>query len=390
MPMTPPTTARPNDAVMQGECATLFVSLELSKKTWLVTSLVSDSNKMSRHTVEGGDRDGLLDLLQRLRNKAAERLQTPVAIVTIQEAGYDGFWIHRFLEQHGIESHIVDPASIAIPRRHRRAKTDRIDGEQMLRTLLAWKRGEPRVCSMVVAPTPEAEDQRRLTRERDNLLKERIRHLNRIKGLLFAQGIRDYDPDRSDRRARLEELATGDGRPLPMGLKAEILRELDRLVVAERHIAEVEAARDAFIATKEPAAGRIADDLMKLKSIGPEIASALALEAFHRHYDNRRQVAAMSGLVPSPWRSGKVAHEQGIAKSGNRKLRKTMVNLGWSWLRWQPDSRLSRWFRERVQLDNGPRNRKIAIVAMARKLLIALWRYVTTGELPEGAALKVA
>jgi transposase len=390
MSSTMPKTTTWNQAATQEECATLYVSLELSKKTWLVTSLAPGKDKLSKHSVEGGDRDGLLELLRRLQDRAAKRLNTAVDIVVIHEAGFDGFWIDRFLQQHGMESHVVDPASVAVPRRRRRAKTDRIDGEQLMRTLLAWKRGEPRVCSMVVPPSPEEEDQRRLSRERGVLIKERIVHTNRIAGLLAAQGIHGYRPLRRDCRERLEELTTGDGRPLPKMLKVEIGRVLDRLELLMKQIAAVEAARDALVLAAGAAGATPAKLLMQLRGIGWEFASVLWLEGLFRHFDNRRQLAAFSGLAPSPWRSGKVDHEQGISKSGNPNLRTTMIELAWMWRRHQPNSSLSRWFHDRVRGDKTKRGRKITIVAMARKLLIALWRFVTTGELPEGAELKPA
>lgn len=365
--------------------ATLFASLELSRSCWLVTSLAPGSDKMSKHSVAGGDGNGLLNLLQRLRSKAEKRVGAPVEIVTIQEAGLDGFWLHRLLVARGIESHVVDAASIAVSRRHRRAKTDQIDGEILLRTLLAWRRGEPRVCSMLSPPRPEEEDLRRLSRERQTLIRERTQHCNRIKGLLAAQGIRGYRPLRRDSRVCLEALETGDGRPLPRRLKAELSRELGRLELVKRQIAEVEAARDALIRADD-GVGKL---LMLVRSIGPEFASVLWLEGLYRSFANRRQLAAYGGLAPSPWRSGGIDHEQGIAKSGNPRLRTAMIELAWLWLRYQPDSALSRWFQARVQGDRG-RFRRISIVALARKLLIALWRYVTQGELPEGAVLKTA
>jgi nicotinamidase-related amidase len=208
----------------------IFVSLELSRSVWLITSLSPGAGEtMSKHSVRGGDVAGLLMRFAQLQEKAHARTGQRFPIIAVQEAGLDGFWIHRVLESEGIESHVVDPASIAVSRRCRRAKTDKIDGEALVRTLLAYKRGEPRVCAMVRAPTPEAEDRRRISRERKTLTAERVQHVNRIKGLLFAQGIGDYEPLHRDRRTRLDALTTGDGRPLPVHLKAEISRELDRL-----------------------------------------------------------------------------------------------------------------------------------------------------------------
>jgi transposase len=197
---------------------TLYASLELSRATWLLTCLLPERDRMSKYSTPGGDGGALLGLLERMRARAQQLTGRPVKIVVIQEAGLDGFWVHRLLEANGIESHVVDPASIAVPRRRRRAKTDAIDGETLLRTLLAWTRGEPRVCAMVVPPTPEEEDRRRVCRERAILLQERIRHTNRIKGLLAGQGITDFSPLHKDRRQLLDAARTGDGRPLPLQL----------------------------------------------------------------------------------------------------------------------------------------------------------------------------
>ena len=213
------TTDHPMPHVAANE-TTLCTSLELSHKTWLLTVLSPGSQKMSKFSTQAGNGDALIELLDRLRSKAEAAVGGPIRIAVIQEAGLDGFWVHRLLEAHDIESHVVDPASIAVPRRQRRAKTDVINGETLLRTLLAWRRGEPRVCAMVVPPSPDEEDRRRTCRERAILLRERIRHVNRVKGLLSGQGIVDYEPLERDRRARLEELRTGDGRPLPPRLRA--------------------------------------------------------------------------------------------------------------------------------------------------------------------------
>lgn len=309
--------------------------------------------------------------------------------MAIQEAGLDGFWLHRLLVDNGVESTVVDPASIAVDRRHRRVKTDSVDGETLLRTLMAFARGERRVCSMVRAPSPEEEDRRRLTRERGTLLKERIQHTNRIKGLLNGQGVRDYDPLARDRIARLEAVRTGDGRALPQMLKAEIRRELERIEMATAQLAIVERARDAQLRTQAEGRENPAAMLLEIKGIGAEFASLLWLEALFRNFANRRQVAAYAGLAPSPWRSGAIDRDQGISKAGDRRLRRTMIELAWFWLRHQPSSALSRWFQERVGAGRG-RIRRIAIVALARKLLVALWRYVAQGIVPKGAVLKAA
>ena len=370
--------------------AAIFVSLELSRSNWLVTSLSpGKGEKMSKHSVAAGNVAELLTLFADLRRKAEVRTGQSYPIITIQEAGLDGFWVHRVLQQEGIESHVVDPASIATPRRRRRAKTDRLDGETLLRALLAYKRGEPRVCAMVVAPSPEEEDRRRLCRERRTLIAERITHVNRIKGLLFAQGISDYAPLRRDRRARLEALRTGDGRVLPSHVKAQISRELDRLELLLGQIKAVEAEQDTLLAEAgQPAAANVPAPvtmLLALKAMGANFAAVLWSEAFYRSFANRRQVAAYAGLAATPWQSGGIRHEQGVSKAGNPRLRTTMIQLAWLWIRHQPQSALTRWFKQR-----SPQGRKRAIVALARKLLVALWKYVTQGVVIEGAVMKPA
>lgn len=367
----------------------IFVSLELSRSIWLITSLSPGcGEKMSMHSVRGGDVHGLLERFVQLQNKALTRTGTRFPFIVIQEAGLDGFWIHRMLQKESIESHVVDPASISTSRRRRRAKTDRIDGEALIRALLAYKRGEPRVCAMVKPPTPEEEDRRRLCRERKVLTAERVCHVNRIKGLLFCQGVSNYEPLRRDRWERLDEIRTGDGRVLPDHLRAQIARELDRVELLIEQIKAVETDRDALLAVKGPAAPAPAAMLLDIKGVGPEFAAVLWSEGLFRHFDNRRQVASYAGLAPTPWQSGSVDREQGVSKSGNPRLRTTLIQLAWLWLRHQPKSALTLWFEERVR-RNGGRMRKTMIVALARKLLIALWKYVTAGVVIEGAVMKV-
>lgn len=370
----------------------IFVSMELSRSTWLITSLSpGGGEKMSQHSVPAGEIAALLTRFSELKQKAFARTGKLFPIIVIQEAGLDGFWIHRVLQNEGIESHVVDPASIATSRRRRRAKTDRIDGEALVRALLAYKRGEPRVCAMVRAPTPEDEDGRRLCRERKTLTVERVQHVNRIKGLLFSQGVSGYEPLRRDRRQRLDRLETGDGRPLQPHLKAQISRELDRLELLIEQIKAVEIERDALFApaTKTEAGLEPQAMLRSLNGIGAEIAAVLWSEGLYRSFANRKQVGAYAGLAPTPWQSGSVAHEQGVSKAGNPRLRTTMIQLSWLWLRHQPQSALALWFKERVS-SNGGRFKKTAIVALARKLLVALWKYVTAGVLIEGAVMKTA
>src|SRR5467141_4835621 len=386
----PEDAPRPAQAAIRTDLGAIFVSMELSRRAWLITSLSpGGGEKMSKHSVSASDVSGLLRRFAELRRKAAARTGRDFPIIVIQEAGLDGFWIHRVLESEGIESHVVDPASILTSRRRRRAKTDKIDGETLVRTLLGYKRGEPRVCSMVKAPTPEEEDRRRLCRERKVLTAERVLHVNRIKGLLFSQGISGYEPLRRDRRERLEELQTGDGRPLPQHLKAQVDRELDRLELLLKQIKTVEGERDALLAAAQTAMPAPAAMLLDIKGIGSEFAAVLWSEGLFRHFDNRRQVAAYAGLAPTPWQSGAVDREQGVSKAGNPRLRTTLIQLTWLWLRNQPQSALTLWFHQRVS-RNGGRLRKTTIVALARKLLGALWKYVTAGVVIEGVTMKVA
>jgi transposase len=363
--------------------ATLFVALELSRSTWLVAVHSPVVDKVGQHRLAGGDTEGLLELITRKRMQVAEKLGRPVRVACCFEAGYDGFWLHRWLCAQGVENRVLDAASILVDRRARRAKTDRLDVAGLLRTLMALERGETQVCRVVHVPSPEQEDARRRSRERSRLVVERGQHTSRIKGLLMTRGIRDFEPTRSDWQVRLEALRTPDGQPLAPCLRAELLRECRRLRQVMEMLAEVEAEQKAIAAAEDGVAARLA----RLRGIGVTFAAVLGNEVFFRDFRNRREVGAYLGLAPSPWRSGQVERDQGIAKSGNPWARHTAIELAWLWLRYQPGSALARWFHERVVGAEG-RMRRIMIVAMARKLIVALWRYVTTGAVPEGAVLK--
>ena len=377
-------------AAVRNDLGAIFVSLELSLSSWLVTSLSpGNGERMSRHPAPAGDIAALLARFSHLQAKCCARLGRPYRVVVIHEAGLDAFWIHRALQNQGIESHVVDPASIATSRRRRRAKTDSIDGEALVRALLAYKRGEPRVCAMVKPPTPEEEDRRQICRERRSLTAERVEHVNRIKGLLFAQGVTNYEPLRKDRRDKLDAIRTGDGRLLPNHLKQRIYRELDRLEQLLEHIRAVEAQRDELLASQATASRSTPAVLQRLRGVGPEFAAVLWSEGLFRHFDNRRQLASYAGLAPTPWQSGAVAREQGVSKAGNARVRTTMIQLSWLWLRHQPTSALTAWFHERAKAAGG-RNRRVLIVALARKLLVALWKFVTTGIVPDGAVVTAA
>ncbi len=385
MPIITDKTVAP--VTIRTDLGAIFVSLELSRSLWLVTSLSPGAGeKMLKHSLLGGNLTGLFERLKGLQEKARIRTGRNYPVIVIQEAGLDGFWIHRALLMDGIESLVVDPASIATSRRRRRPKTDKIDGEALVRALLAYKRGEPRVCAMVRVPTPEEEDRRRLSRERKALINERIRHVNRIKGLLFGQGISGYQPLRRDRRVLLDELRTGDGRDLPRHLKAQISRELVRLELLLEQIKTIEAElRDIVVAAQE--ATPVPRMLLGLKGIGEEFATVLWSECLYRHFDNRRQVAAYAGLAPTPWQSGAIDREQGVSKAGNPRLRTTAIQLAWLWVRHQPKSALTQWFLARIQANAG-RFKKTAIVALARKLLVALWKYVSSGLVIDGVIMK--
>lgn len=369
-------------------CGTIFVAIELSQKSWLVTMHSPDRDRISRHKLTGGDHRGLLALLENVRQRAARKLGTRPAVVSCYEAGYDGFWLHRLLTAAGVTNHVFDPASIAVEQRGRRAKTDRIDGEQLLRTLMAHCRGEPRVVRIVHVPSPEQEDTRRATRERDRLVKERTGHINRIKSLLRLLGMAVGHPRRNDWLSWLAKQRDWQGQAVPPQIMAELEREHARLILIGEHLAALE--KEA--AQAQPAAaemGRPRDMLLKLKALGPALSGTFANEVFYKDFRNRRQVAAYIGLAPSPWQSGQTDRDQGISKAGNPRARKAAVEFAWLWLLHQPGSALARWFKQRT-VNASKRIKRIAIVALARKLMVALWRYLTTGLVPEGAVLKPA
>jgi transposase len=375
------------DAPARDEYATVYVAFELSKSKWKLGVMMPGSEKMSRYTIAGGDLAALTARLAAARTKAA-RTGKPVRIVSCYEAGFDGHWLHRWLTDQGVINHEIDPASIQVNRRARRAKTDRIDLEQMMRALLAYLRGEPRVCSVVHVPTVEDEDRKRRNRERERLLKERTAHTNRIKGLLHAQGIRDVMPLKPGFVAKLDSLRTGDGRALAQRFQQEVVREHERLCLVSKQLAALEADSRAEQRAAAPgsAEAKIVQ-LAQLKGIGPVGGQGLVNEVFYRSFDNRRQVGSYFGLVGMPYDSGERQRDQGISKAGNHRARELAIELAWLWVHHQPDSELSRWFRERVRDIKG-RLRRITIVAVARKLMVALWRYLETGVVPNGAVLR--
>ena len=364
----------------------IYAALELSKNSWLLAIQAPGRGNPSLHPIKGGDAERLMVKLDAARDRVVKVTGRTPTITLCYEAGYDGFWLARFLEQRGIECLVMEPASLRVNRRARRVKTDRIDVENILHTLIAWCRGERHVCSMVVIPSVAEEDLRRSHRERDRLVRERTAHINRIKGLLFGQGIRGINVKARYKTLTPAALVTGDGRPLPDRLGREIAREIARLAQVQAQIVEVERERDQAptpcVATESKR-----HQLLRLKGLGPALSTTLAREVYYRQFANRRQVASYIGIAPSAYDSGDGRRSQGISKAGNRLARVAMIEAAWLWVRHQPDSALTQWFHDRTQGQKG-RIRRVMIVALARKLAIALWRYLETGLIPVGAVVK--
>jgi transposase len=379
--MANPTTLQ--DRSLEQACTTvLFVAVELSDKKWKLA--LSDGNKRRIVTIAAGD----LVTLGEAVAKAKARFGMPegVPIVSCYEAGRDGFWLHRYLLHCGVANVVVDASSIEVNRRARRAKTDRVDVEQLLRLLIRYHNGEKRVWSVVHVPSVEEEDARRLHRELERLKKERTGHRNRIQALLVSQGVR-LKP-RHDLLERLEAARLWDGSALPPDLQAEVRREEERLRSVDEQIRALEAEQARRLeAVATPCHHHVAQ-LMRLRGIGLTSAWVFVMEYFGwRQFHNRKEVAALAGLTPMPYASGDSVRDQGISKAGNRRIRSLMIQIAWGWLRYQPRSALSVWFNTRFALG-GKRMRRIGIVALARRLLIALWRYVQRGVIPESASLK--
>lgn len=374
------------------EPAPIFVSVELSKRSWLVASLLPDASKVSLRNLPSGDGDALYTYLRKLEERAHANSGRPVAIRLCFEIGYDGFWLARLLRDRGVDTYVLDPASFLVSRRGKRVKTDRIDAEAMIGILKAYLAGDHSVCRLVTVPTPEEEDARRLMRERGDLVRERTRIVSRIRALLNLHGIRKIRGlTGGDWAAQLETLRTGDGRALPPNLRQQIARCFERLVLLNGQIKQVEADRAAAIAEVQSTFPCIdkAIRLGQLRGIGANGATMLVAEVFSRSFSSRRHLASFLGLAPSPYSSGNVDRDQGISKAGNHGTRVMMVELAWNWLRYQPGSELTRWYRERFK-GKGARAAKVGVVALARKLLIALWRFVETGLVPQGAELRAA
>ena len=370
-----------------GHNGTIFVAVELSQKTWLLTLHSPDRDRMSRHKLDGGDHAGLLDLIEKVRRRAADKLGSVPRVVSCYEAGYDGFWLHRLLEAAGISNFVFDPASIAVEQRSRRTKTDRIDGELLLRTLMAHLRGEPRVVRIVRVPSVAQEDARRSSRERDRLIKEQTSHTNRIKALLRLSGMAVGSPQRGNWLDWLQQQRDWQGQPLSPHVLAEVTREHARLMLVRKQLLALEQVQATRTSAVPEQTAQRQERLERLTALGPSLSGTLTHEVFYKDFHNRRQVGSYIGLAPSPWQSGGIDREQGISKAGNPRARVKAIELAWLWLQHQPDSELSLWFRTRTA-NAGKRARRIAIVALARKLMVALWRYLTTGLVPAGATMK--
>jgi len=369
---------------------TLILAIELSNTSWVLAAQIPGlPGVKAKRSIEPTP-EALMAAIEDYRTRAVKAGQNVERVVAIYEAGWSGFWLARWLAQYGIETHVIQPSSVPVDRRARRAKSDGIDAELLLRTLLAWLRGEPRVCSMVPIPAEADEDARRRVRERAELVAERVGLVNRIGAVLATLGVGEYNPLRRDRRQRLDELRTALGGSLPTHARAKIVRMLDRLELLLLQITELEKSRDAVLEDENPdKAASMIQQLAKLRGVGVQSATVLVREGFVREFANGKALGSYAGLTSTPYSSGGTEREQGIGKAGNVRLRTLMVELAWLWQRYQPDSAQVSWFRERVS-GTGRRMRKVMVVGLARKLLIALWRFATQGVVPEGAVMKPA
>jgi transposase len=361
---------------------TLYLALELGSTKWTLAFGTSPAAGPRIRTMPAGD----LPQFEREIALARTRLGVPVtaAVRSCYEAGRDGFWLHRWLTSVGVINVVVDSSSIEVNRRARRAKTDRLDAGSLLQSLIRWTRGE-RVWSVVRVPTPEAEAARQVIREIETVRQDRMRVRNRLHAVLAIHGIRE--PLRGLSR-RLETLQSGDGRPLLPVWRARLQRDLTQLQAIEARLRALRGARAEALATTDPQVGRVAQQLATLRGVGETGASICSAELFgSRTFRNGREVGALLGLVPVPYRSDERVQDQGISKAGHRQLRRVSIQLAWCWLRYQPTSALAQWFHTRFA-SGGARSRRIGIVAVARKLMVALWQFVAQGTLPAGAALK--
>jgi transposase len=359
----------------------LYLALELSWTSWKLAFTVGAGQKPRLRSIAARDTDTLLLEIRKAKHRFGLPEETPV--ISCYEAGRDGFWLHRYLEHQGIENLVVDAASIEVNRRRRRAKSDNLDATKLVGMLIRWHLGEKKLWAVVHVPAAADEDRRQLHRELIELKARRTEQTNRIKGLLAGLGL----SVRIDAEfpARLDALRQWDGTPVPSGLRQRLLREFQSWQLVGGQIHDLEARRTEQIRDPLTPQGEQVRQLLKLKGIGENAAWLLVREFFGwREIRNRRELASLAGLTPTPYDSGEVRREQGISKAGNRRVRWMMIELAWGWLRYQPDSELSRWYQRRFAAGNT-RLRKVGIVAVARKLLVALWKYLETGEVPAGA-----
>jgi transposase len=362
----------------------LFVAFELREKSWKLGFTTGHGQKPRERGVSACQQARVLQEIAQAKKRFA--LPDTAPVVSCYESGRDGFWLHRFLQAQGITNHVVDSSSIEVNRRQRRAKSDGLDVRKLLSMLLRYAHGEREVWRVVNVPTVEAEDGRHLHRDLETLKQERASTTTRIKGLLSSQGVKLKNLSKFPEQ--LDELRLWDGSEIPSGLRRRLLRVWAHHEFLSEQIAALEAERRAVLETSQAASIEKVRQLMQLRGIGINGAWLLVMEFFAwREFKNRREVGGLAGVTPTPYQSGESAREQGITKSGNRHVRWMTTELAWSWLRYQPESALSCWFRERFG-GGGTRLRRIGIVAVARKLLIALWRFLKSGVVPEGAVLK--
>jgi transposase len=368
---------------------TLIAVIEMSLNSWLVAGIVPavERQPLKKMSV---DEEALLQLLYRWRDEATKAGRKITRIAVAFEAGRDGFWLARWLRSRGIEAYVIHPTSVAVPREHRRAKTDRLDTELLKRAFLGWLRGEPDHCSMAAIPTLQEEDAKRPNRERENLVVERTRIVNRMKACLVRFGIRNFKPTLRKAPERVTSLCTPEGGPLPPNTLAELRRDMARLRFVMDQINEIEAARLQRL-EQAPAEGphAMVRLLARVIGVGIETADMLVHEILSRNLRDRRAVARYAGLTGSPDESGEKRRERGLARAGNARVRRGMIQLAWRFLIFQKESSLVQWYKTRTADARG-KTRKTMITALARKLLIALWRLVTTGELSEGIVLRTA
>ena len=362
----------------------LYLAFELGKAKWKLGLSTGLGQNPRLRAVDAGDLAALEEEICQAKRRF--HLSESAAVRSCYEAGRDGFWLHRYLLDRQVQNLVVDSSSIEVNRRARRAKTDRLDATKLLTMLIRYHSGEEKVWSVVQVPSVEAEDMRHLHRQSHSLQVARTRHISRIEGLLASQGVNL--PIHTDFLDTLPSIRLWDGRPLPPGLRARVEREHAALQYARQQIKELVVERDKLIETSDEPSVQKVRQLMKLGAIGPNSAWLFVMEFFAwRQFRNRREVGGLAGLTPTPYQSGGESREQGISKSGNRSVRAMAIEIAWCWLRYQPDSDLARWYYDNFG-HGGKRMRKVGIVALARKLLVALWRYLETGEIPAGAQLK--